>query len=96
MKNTIWHNKSYLYFWLGQSISNLGSTITILVLPLMILKMTKSPLQVSVVSALQVAPYAILGLPAGVYLDKWDRKKVMLTCDLLRFFAWKHHRCGMV
>ncbi|MEZ0117933.1 UNVERIFIED_ORG: MFS family permease [Heyndrickxia coagulans] len=77
VKNTIWHNKSYLYFWLVQSISNLGSAITTLVLPLMILKMTKSPLQVSVVSALQVAPYAILGLPAGVYLDKWDRKKVM-------------------
>ncbi|MFD1708566.1 MFS transporter [Siminovitchia sediminis] len=81
-------NKNFLYFWLGQSISNLGSSITLLVLPLMILDMTGSAFQVSVVSALMIAPYAIIGLPAGVYLDKWDRKKVMLICDLLRFFSF--------
>jgi predicted MFS family arabinose efflux permease len=54
---------------------------------LLILSLTHSPMQAGIVSALGVLPYTILGLPAGALVDCWNRKHVMVICDLARLGA---------
>jgi MFS family permease len=81
-------NKDFWIFSTGQIISNFGSAISELILPLLVLDITGSAFQVAVVAAIKIVPYVVLGLPAGAYLDFWDRKKIIKIADLTRFFAY--------
>ena len=49
-------------FWLGQTISNLGSSFTLFALPLLVFKLTGSPLNLGVTMALELVPYLLFGL----------------------------------
>ncbi len=68
-------------------LSNLGTQISQLAFPLLILALTRSPAQASLVAALRSLPFAVLCLPAGALVDRWDRRKVMLLCDSGRVLA---------
>jgi MFS family permease len=76
-----------MLLWSGQLISSIGSQISLLSFPLLILAMTHSAAQAGIVGALRSLPFAILCLPAGALVDRWDRKKVMLLCDTGRAIA---------
>jgi MFS family permease len=78
---SLWRNRDYILLWGGQGISTLGSAISRLTFPLLILAFTGSPAQAGFVGALNALPYLILSLPAGALIDRWDRKRVMLLCD---------------
>ncbi|WP_126553092.1 MFS transporter [Dictyobacter kobayashii] len=52
--------------------------------PWLVLALTRSPFQAGLVGALRLLPYFLFGLPAGALVDRWDRKRVMLLCDLGR------------
>lgn len=78
------HNRDFWLLWGGQAISQLGSQVSNLALPLLILALTNSPAQAGLIAALQRLPYLVLGLPAGALVDRWDRKAVMIACDALR------------
>src|SRR5439155_13751531 len=65
----------------------LGSTATSIVFPLLILALTDSPAAAGVASALRAAPYLIFSLPVGALIDRWDRKRVMINCDVGRAIA---------
>ncbi len=81
---SIWRNKDYAILWGGQTISSLGSNISSIVYPLLILALTNSPAQAGIGAALAILPTVIFGLPAGVLVDRWNRKKLMIFCDLGR------------
>lgn len=81
-------NKNFNIYLLGLIISNLGNAFTSLVLPLMVLDLTNSPLQVSIISAMKLLPYAVLGLPFGAIIDRVNIKKVMKYSDIIRFAAY--------
>jgi predicted MFS family arabinose efflux permease len=51
---------------------------------LLILAITNSPGAAGVASALRALPYLLFSLPVGALIDRWDRKRVMIACDLLR------------
>lgn len=73
--------------WGGQTVSSVGQGIVKLAAPLLVLALTESPtLAGLVVGALNV-PMIFLGLPAGALVDRWDRRKVMMTCDVGRCVA---------
>jgi MFS family permease len=72
--------------WIGQSISLLGSQISTFALPTFaVLALHATPLQIGVLAALQVVPFVIFGLIAGVWLDRWPRRTVMIVADAARF-----------
>jgi MFS family permease len=77
----LWHNRDYLLLWSGQLLSTIGTQISQLAFPLLVLALTFSPAQAGVVAALRSLPFAVLCLPAGALVDRWDRRKVMLLCD---------------
>ncbi len=77
----LWQNRDYLLLWSGQVVSALGSQVSQLALPLLLLALTHSPAQAGVAGALRATPYLIFSLPAGALIDRWDRKRVMIVCD---------------
>ncbi|MDQ2717911.1 MAG: MFS transporter [Chloroflexota bacterium] len=78
---SLWRNRDYLLLWGGQTFSSLGTSISQLAFPLLILMLTSSPEQAGFAGALRTLPYFILCLPAGALIDRWDRKRVILICD---------------
>jgi len=81
---SLWHNRDYLLLWSGQVVSTLGTTASFIVYPLLILALTNSPAAAGIASALGAAPYVVFSLPVGALIDRWDRKRVMILCDIGR------------
>jgi predicted MFS family arabinose efflux permease len=77
-------NRDYLLLLSGQVISSVGTQASQLAFPLLILALTKSPAQAGLAGALRVLPYIIFSLPAGALVDRWDRKRVMILCNIGR------------
>jgi len=78
------HNRDYMLLWGGQVVSTLGSTATSIVYPLLILSLTDSPAAAGFAAALRAAPYLIFSLPVGALVDRWDRRRTMILCDIGR------------
>ncbi|GCE14592.1 MFS transporter [Tengunoibacter tsumagoiensis] len=83
-KEPLWRNPNYQLLWMGQLISATGSQVSQLAFPLLILVLTHSPTDAGLIGALRVLPYLLFSLPAGVLVDRWDRKQLMLWCDVGR------------
>jgi predicted MFS family arabinose efflux permease len=83
----LYRNIDYLLLWGGQVVSTFGSTSTSVVYPLLVLAMTGSPAAAGTILALRSVPYLVFSLPAGALIDRWNRKRVMILCDLGRALA---------
>lgn len=80
----LWRNRDYVLLWSGQAVSTMGTGISGLAFPLLVLALTHSPAQAGFVAAVSGLPYLLISLPAGALVDRWDRKRVMLVCDAIR------------
>jgi len=80
----LFRNRDYMLLWSGQVVSTLGSAASSVVYPLLILAMTDSPAAAGIAGALSHLPYLLFSLPAGALIDRWDRKRIMILCDLGR------------
>lgn len=69
--------------WLGQAISQLGDSFYFVIFGFMVQKITGSSFMVGFVSALEMAPYLLLSASAGVVADRLDRRRIMLSSDLV-------------
>jgi MFS family permease len=78
---SLWRNRDYLLLWSGQAISDIGGAVSELAFPLLVLAVTHSPAQAGFVAALRALPATLFSLFAGVLVDRWNRKWVMLVCD---------------
>ncbi len=83
-KESLWRNRDFLLLMSGQTISTLGSGISGIAAPFLILTLTHSPAQAGIAAALETLPFLLLSLPAGALLDRWDRKRTMIICDIGR------------
>ncbi len=84
---SLWRNRDYLLLWSGQAVSSFGSQISGLSFPLLVLALTGSPAQAGLIGALRALPFALLSLPAGALIDRWDRRHTMIWCDIGRVLA---------
>ena len=76
---------NFRWLWFGQIVSNIGDSLTHLTLVLLINRMTEG--STTAIAGLLIAltlPHATIGLVAGVFVDRMDRKWTMLVSDLLR------------
>ena len=83
----LWRNRDYLLLWCGQIVSSLGTQISQLAFPLLMLALTGSPARAGLLGALRGLPFVLFSLPAGALVDRWDRKRVMILSDLGRALA---------
>lgn len=70
-----------MLLWSGQALSDIGGAASELAFPLLVLAVTHSPAQAGFVAALRGLPATLFSLLAGVLVDRWDRKWVMIVCD---------------
>jgi len=80
----LWRNLDYMLLWSGQTVSTIGTEVSTLAFPLLILTLTGSPAQAGFAGALRAFPYLVFSLPAGALIDRWDRKRVMILSDIGR------------
>ncbi|HEX9438977.1 MAG TPA: MFS transporter, partial [Roseiflexaceae bacterium] len=71
-------------FWIGQTISNLGSSVTMFALPLLVFKLTGSALNLGISTATTFLPYLLFGLIIGAWVDRVNRKQLMIATDIGR------------
>jgi MFS family permease len=81
-------NRNFTVFWAGQTFSFLGDAFSIVAIPLLILEMTGSLAQMGVVTALYGAGSLVAGIAAGPIVDRVDRRKLMIRCDIGRALVY--------
>lgn len=80
--------RQFNLFWSGQVVSTVGDKITIFVVPtVMIFALHSSALEVGIVAMAQYLGIPLIGPIAGVLVDRWDKRRTMLACDLIRLVA---------
>src|SRR5207302_6346028 len=84
MANSQRLSNEFWKFWLGQTISNLGTSFTQFALPLLVFKLTGSALNLAITTAATFLPYLLFGLVIGAWVDRVDRKRLMIATDIAR------------
>jgi len=81
----LWRHPGFLKLWVGETISLLGSQVTVLAMPLAAaMTLNATPLQMGTLGTLQYIPWLLVGLLAGVWVDRLRRRPVMIAADLGR------------
>ncbi len=78
----LWKNRDYVLLWSGQTVSIIGTQVSTIAFPLLVLALTNSPIQAGIVAAARTLPYLFFTLPAGALVDRWNRKRVMIACNV--------------
>jgi MFS family permease len=78
-------NRDFTLLWFGQAVSALGSTASLVTYPLLVLHLTGSPALVGAITAVGMLARLAAALPGGVLADRFDKRKLLLVCDLARF-----------
>ena len=80
----IFRNRNFTFLWLGQLVSTIGSSLATLAASILVFRLTGSALSVGLMLMATAAPSLVVGLIAGVFVDRFDRKRIMIAADLLR------------
>ena len=81
----LWRHAGFLTLWAAQTVSLFGARITLLAFPLTaVLALHGSAAQMGLLAAAGSAPWLIVGLPAGVWVDRLRRRPLMVAADLGR------------
>jgi MFS family permease len=84
----LWRHGDFMKLWTAQTISQFGSQITALALPLAaITVLSASAFEVAVLGALEFAPWLLFSLPAGAWVDRLPRRPVLIVADIGRAIA---------
>ncbi|MEQ4724229.1 MFS transporter [Nonomuraea sp. B19D2] len=81
---SLWRNREFNLLWTSQSLADLGDGVASLALALLVLVETGSPVQAGMVGTITQVARLALRLPAGVLVDRLDRRHVMVCCGMLR------------
>lgn len=77
--------RDFRLLWLGWTVSQVGSEVTVVALPLVaVLTLEASTFEVGVLTAAGSAAWLLIGLPAGVWVDRLRRQRVLVTADMGR------------
>jgi predicted MFS family arabinose efflux permease len=85
MRTGTWANPPFLRLWAAETVSEVGSAVTALALPLIaILLLRASPLEVGLLGAAEFLPFVLVGLPAGVLADRSRPIPLLIVTDVGR------------
>jgi len=78
-------NRNFFFLWLGQIISQFGDRLgQMALIGFVYLKAPGSAFEIAKILSFTIIPVFLIGPLAGVYVDRWDRRRTMYACDLLR------------
>ncbi|MFI8239292.1 MFS transporter [Streptomyces sp. NPDC085866] len=82
---SLWRQRDFMLLWSGQSVSEMGSAVTQVALPLLaVVALKASTFQVGLLTAATTAAFALIALPAGVLVDRGSKRSIMIACNILR------------
>ncbi len=80
-------NRNFSALWIGQLLSQIGDNFVIVAILFIISSLTGSPLAIGILALVATLPQVVLGLIGGVFVDRLDRKLVMIVSDVIRGLA---------
>jgi MFS family permease len=81
----LWQHRDFRQLWAAETVSQIGTQVTQLALPVVaVTYLAASPLQMGYLTALETVAFLVIGLPAGAWVDRWRRKRVLVTADVVR------------
>ena len=81
---SVFHKRDFSLLWVAQLVSTIGSSLTDLAAGILVYRFTGSALSVGLMLMATAVPSLVVGLLAGVVVDRYDRKKIMIATDLVR------------
>ncbi|TML87644.1 MAG: MFS transporter [Actinobacteria bacterium] len=84
----LWRDRDYLRFWTAHTVSQVGTQITQLALPLVAIDVLHaSTFEVALLTFVDFLPWLVVSLPAGVWIDRLRRRPVLIAADIGRAVA---------
>lgn len=80
----VFKNRNFSLLWTGQLVETIGNALTSVAASIYVFRQTGSTLSVGLMLMATAAPSLLVGLFAGVFVDRYDRKKIMIVADILR------------
>ena len=81
----LWRQRDFLLLWGGQTVSEMGSAVTQLALPLTaVVLLAASTFEVGILTAAATLAFAVIALPAGALVDRRPKRGIMIACDAAR------------
>jgi len=80
----VFRNRNFSKMWTGQLVSTMGTALTSLAASIYVFRLTNSAMSVGLMLMATAAPSLLVGLFAGVLVDRFDRKRIMIAADLMR------------
>jgi MFS family permease len=77
-------NRNFGLLWTGGLVSDLGDWVLLVALPVYVFQLTGSALITSSVFVVELVPALVVGQMAGVLVDRWDRRRILVVCGLLQ------------
>jgi len=82
---TLWRQLDFMKLWFGETISILGTQVTLLALPIVAATtLEATPIQMGTLGTTQYIPWLLVGLFAGVWADRLRRRPIMILADIVR------------
>ncbi len=82
---SLWHHADFRRLWVGDTLSQLGVPLTGLALPVLAVEtLGADERQMGLLVALESVAFLVIGLPAGAWVDRWRKKRVLVAGDLAR------------
>ena len=78
------HQRNYALLWYGQLISQIGNWALLAALPFFVFQQTGSVLATGIMFFVEVIPSILFGSVAGVFVDRWNRRRTMIASNILR------------
>jgi MFS family permease len=84
-RTSLWHHRDFMLLWGGQTVSEVGSAVTLIALPLLaVISLDATTFEVGLLTACTNLAFLVIALPAGAWVDRWRRKPVLVWGDLGR------------
>jgi MFS family permease len=80
----IMRQRNFALVWMGASVSRVGDFMLLVALPFYVYTVSGSTLLTGAMLVIETVPALVLGSLAGVYVDRWNRRRTMMMCDLCR------------
>ncbi len=83
--DSVLRNRNFQWLWTGQTVSSIGDQMSGLALPVLAVTiLNASEWQVGMMNAAGLSMFLLIGLPAGAWVDRWRKRRVMITADVVR------------
>ncbi|NEA97962.1 MFS transporter [Streptomyces sp. SID13726] len=84
----LWRQRDFAVFWAAQTLSFLGDSFALIALPLLVLEATGSLARMGLLTAVGGAAAVVAAVFAGVVVDRVDRRRLLIGCDLVRMVLY--------